>query len=126
MGARSKSALRTLVIGDHELFARTDVRRPTARRRYESRAIDSFLDLNEGDLVVHIEEPVLIGGEKQAQGQREAADDDHPGEAAHHGGERRAQRQQREQADAVPGDDVDDDNGRQYQVGQYPQRDLCS
>ena len=44
----------TLVIGDHELFARTDVRRPTARRRYESRAIDSFLDLNEGDLVVHL------------------------------------------------------------------------
>jgi transcription-repair coupling factor (superfamily II helicase) len=44
----------TLVIGDHELFARTDVRRPVSRRRYESRAIDSFLDLNEGDLVVHI------------------------------------------------------------------------
>src|SRR5205823_8164131 len=41
----------TLVIGDHELFARTDIRRPTTRRRYESRAIDSFLDLNEGDLV---------------------------------------------------------------------------
>ena len=45
---------RTLVIGDHELFARTDVRRPITRRRYESRAIDSFLDLNEGDLVVHL------------------------------------------------------------------------
>jgi transcription-repair coupling factor (superfamily II helicase) len=44
----------TLVIGDHELFARTDVRRPVTRRRYESRAIDSFLDLNEGDLVVHV------------------------------------------------------------------------
>ncbi len=44
----------TLVIGDHELFARADVRRPTTRRRYESRAIDSFLDLNEGDLVVHV------------------------------------------------------------------------
>src|SRR5262249_33729506 len=44
----------TLVIGDHELFARTDVRRPTTRRRYESRAIDSFLALNEGDLVVHV------------------------------------------------------------------------
>jgi transcription-repair coupling factor (superfamily II helicase) len=44
----------TLVIGDHELFARTDVRRSTTRRRYESRAIDSFLDLNEGDLVVHV------------------------------------------------------------------------
>ncbi len=45
---------RTLVIGDHELFARADVRRPATRRRYESRAIDSFLDLNEGDLVVHV------------------------------------------------------------------------
>ncbi len=45
---------RTLVIGDHELFARAEVRRPVARRRYESRAIDSFLDLNEGDLVVHL------------------------------------------------------------------------
>ena len=44
----------TLVIGDHELFARADIRRPTPRRRYESRAIDSFLDLNEGDLVVHV------------------------------------------------------------------------
>jgi transcription-repair coupling factor (superfamily II helicase) len=44
----------TLVIGDHELFARADVRRPATRRRYESRAIDSFLDLNEGDLVVHV------------------------------------------------------------------------
>jgi transcription-repair coupling factor (superfamily II helicase) len=43
-----------LVIGDHELFARTEVRRPVTRRRYESRAIDSFLDLNEGDLVVHV------------------------------------------------------------------------
>ena len=43
-----------LVIGDHELFARADVRRVTPRRRYESRAIDSFLDLNEGDLVVHV------------------------------------------------------------------------
>jgi transcription-repair coupling factor (superfamily II helicase) len=43
-----------LVISDHELFDRTMVRRPTARRRYESRAIDSFLDLAEGDLVVHV------------------------------------------------------------------------
>jgi transcription-repair coupling factor (superfamily II helicase) len=44
----------SLVIADHELFARADVRRPVTRRRYESRAIDSFLDLNEGDLVVHV------------------------------------------------------------------------
>jgi len=45
---------KTLVIGDHELFSRPDIRRPVTRRRYESRAIDSFLDLNEGDLVVHV------------------------------------------------------------------------
>ncbi len=45
---------RMLVIGDHELFARAEVRRPVTRRRYESRAIDSFLDLNEDDLVVHV------------------------------------------------------------------------
>ena len=45
---------RTLVVGDHELFARPDIRRAPTRRRYESRAIDSFLDLNEGDLVVHV------------------------------------------------------------------------
>ncbi len=44
----------SLVIADHELFARADVRRATSRRRYETRAIDSFLDLNEGDLVVHV------------------------------------------------------------------------
>ncbi|MDR3632823.1 MAG: transcription-repair coupling factor [Isosphaeraceae bacterium] len=44
----------TLVISDYELFARSDIRRPTTRRRYESRAIDSFLDLNEGDFVVHV------------------------------------------------------------------------
>ncbi len=44
-----------VVIGDHELFGRTDIRRPTARqKRVQSRAIDSFLDLREGDLVVHL------------------------------------------------------------------------
>ena len=45
---------KAMVIADHELFARAEVRRGTTRRRYESRAIDSFLDLNEGDLVVHL------------------------------------------------------------------------
>lgn len=43
-----------IVLGDHELFHRPDTRRATVRRRYESRAIDSFLDLNPGDLIVHI------------------------------------------------------------------------
>ena len=40
--------------------SRTDVRRPTNRRRYESRAIDSFLDLNEGDYVVHLNHGIAI------------------------------------------------------------------
>ncbi|MBX6313851.1 MAG: transcription-repair coupling factor [Isosphaeraceae bacterium] len=49
-----------LVISDNELFARADIRRPPIRRRYESRAIDSFLDLNEGDLVVHVNHGIAI------------------------------------------------------------------
>ncbi len=43
-----------LVLGDHELFHREDARPLAPRRRIESRAIDSFLDLAEGDLVVHV------------------------------------------------------------------------
>jgi transcription-repair coupling factor (superfamily II helicase) len=43
-----------VVISDHELFHREDVRQILPRRRLESRAIDSFLDLAEGDLVVHV------------------------------------------------------------------------
>ena len=43
------------VVGDHELFHRTEVRRAVRKkRRHDSRAIESFLDLNEGDLVVHV------------------------------------------------------------------------
>jgi transcription-repair coupling factor (superfamily II helicase) len=48
-----------VVLGSHELFRREDPviagTMPTGpQRRIESRAIDSFLELNEGDLVVHI------------------------------------------------------------------------
>jgi transcription-repair coupling factor (superfamily II helicase) len=39
---------------DHELFQREEVRQVLPRRRLEARAIDSFLDLSEGDLVVHV------------------------------------------------------------------------
>ncbi len=42
-----------VVLSDHELFGRTEIRRVTRHRRTESRAIDSFLELSEGDLVVH-------------------------------------------------------------------------
>ncbi len=43
-----------LVLADHELFRREEARHVLPRRRLESRAIDSFLDLSEGDLVVHV------------------------------------------------------------------------
>jgi transcription-repair coupling factor (superfamily II helicase) len=43
-----------VVLSDHELFHREDSRPVMPRRRLESRAIDSFLDLAEGDLVVHV------------------------------------------------------------------------
>jgi transcription-repair coupling factor (superfamily II helicase) len=43
------------VVSDNELFARSQSRRIRARRRTpDSRAIDSFLDLRDGDLVVHV------------------------------------------------------------------------
>ncbi|MGE3316948.1 MAG: transcription-repair coupling factor, partial [Planctomycetaceae bacterium] len=44
-----------VVLSDHEIFGRVDVRRDTGRRkRPESRAIDSFLELRERDLIVHL------------------------------------------------------------------------
>jgi transcription-repair coupling factor (superfamily II helicase) len=43
-----------VVLSDHELFHRQEVRLVMPRRRLESRAIDSFLDLAEDDLVVHV------------------------------------------------------------------------
>jgi len=47
---------RQVVISDNELFNRVHVRHTTrkASSRLAGRAIDSFLDLNEGDLVVHL------------------------------------------------------------------------
>jgi transcription-repair coupling factor (superfamily II helicase) len=43
-----------VVLGSQELFHREEVRQVQPRRRLEARAIDSFLDLAEGDLVVHV------------------------------------------------------------------------
>jgi transcription-repair coupling factor (superfamily II helicase) len=48
-----------VVLGSHELFHREmtpagQKDAPLPRRRIESRAIDSFLELNDGDLVVHV------------------------------------------------------------------------
>ena len=45
---------RLLVLSDNELFGRSDLRRVARRRKIESRAIDNFLDLAPGDLVVHL------------------------------------------------------------------------
>ena len=43
---------RIVLLSSAELFRRTDLQRPTRRRL--SRVIDSFLELREGDLVVHV------------------------------------------------------------------------
>ncbi len=45
---------RIALLSSGELFRRADVQRPAAARRRLGRAIDSFLDLHEGDLVVHL------------------------------------------------------------------------
>lgn len=45
---------RVVVLSDNELFGRTEVQRTTKKSKIESRAIDSFLDLSPGDLVVHL------------------------------------------------------------------------
>jgi transcription-repair coupling factor (superfamily II helicase) len=42
------------VLSDNELFHREEVRTIQPRRQLEARAIDTFLDLAEGDLVVHL------------------------------------------------------------------------
>ncbi len=49
-----------VVVADHELFSRAGARTGSVRRRYESRAIDSFLDLREGDHVVHVNHGIAI------------------------------------------------------------------
>src|SRR6516165_6570766 len=43
-----------VVLGDHELFHREQAGSVLPRRQLESRAIDSFLELQEDDLVVHL------------------------------------------------------------------------
>lgn len=43
-----------VVLGDHELFHREQLPAVLPRRQLETRAIDSFLELQENDLVVHL------------------------------------------------------------------------
>jgi len=45
---------RILVLSDHELFGRREILRRERPAQTKARAIDSFLDLNPGDLVVHV------------------------------------------------------------------------
>jgi transcription-repair coupling factor (superfamily II helicase) len=45
---------RIVLLSSGELFRRADVQRPASVRRRLGRAIESFLDLHEGDLVVHL------------------------------------------------------------------------
>ena len=45
---------RIVLLSSGELFRRADVQRPAGVHRRLGRAIDSFLDLHEGDLVVHL------------------------------------------------------------------------
>jgi transcription-repair coupling factor (superfamily II helicase) len=45
---------RLVVLSDDELFHRPHARRAAAKRRFQSRAIDSFVELSPGDYVVHL------------------------------------------------------------------------
>ena len=45
---------RIVLLSSGELFRRADVQRPVTGHRLRGRAIDSFLELHEGDLVVHL------------------------------------------------------------------------
>ena len=49
-----QAATSVVVLSDHELFHREQTSAVLPRRQLESRAIDSFLELQEGDLVVHL------------------------------------------------------------------------
>ena len=63
---------RLVVLSDHELFNRTAIRRVGRRKSADSRPIDSFLDLREGDLVVH-----LTNGIGRYRGMRMLEKDNH-------------------------------------------------
>jgi transcription-repair coupling factor (superfamily II helicase) len=52
--AKPQAATGIVVLGDHELFHREQTRTVLPRRQLESRVIDSFLELQEEDLVVHL------------------------------------------------------------------------
>lgn len=47
-----------VVLGETDLFHRDGTSQAAPRRRVESRALDSFLDLAEGDLIVHVSQGI--------------------------------------------------------------------
>ena len=62
---------RIVVLSDNELFHRTELQRAPRKSRLESRAIDTFLDLSPGDLVVHLSHGIarFRGMEVQTKGE---------------------------------------------------------
>ncbi len=62
---------RVVVLSDNELFHRTELQRAPRKSRLESRAIDTFLDLSPGDLVVHLSHGIarFSGMEVQTKGE---------------------------------------------------------
>jgi transcription-repair coupling factor (superfamily II helicase) len=52
--AKPQAANGIVVLGDHELFQREQAGSALPRRQLQSRAIDSFLELQDDDLVVHL------------------------------------------------------------------------
>jgi transcription-repair coupling factor (superfamily II helicase) len=67
---------RLIILSDHELFGRRDIRRAAPRAKQaaiESRAIDSFLELSEGELVVHLTKGIarFRGMQVMTQGEQE-------------------------------------------------------
>ncbi|MCE9567528.1 MAG: transcription-repair coupling factor [Planctomycetes bacterium] len=84
-----------VVIGSHEIFHK-DLLPPGVKaaagkssRRVESRAIDSFLDLNEGDFVVHVAHGIarfrgmrMLERGRTAEGGRGTDEDEEPDESA--------------------------------------------
>lgn len=49
-----------VTLSDNELFHRSGARKATPRRKYQSKAIDDFIELSPGDYVVHLSHGIAI------------------------------------------------------------------